>query len=175
MDGRGSRQTDHTGSLATSASSATPLARKLGIAEGDLVVMVDAPSGWAVPALPAGVRPVRRRSQLRAGDEQAGVILAFVRGAARLERMGPELAGRMSPTSSLGTAWPRRAGGHDSDLTDRRLRDVLLPTGLVDVKVAALDADWSGLKFVVRRAGRTGGSAVPASRPRLRRGAAGGR
>jgi hypothetical protein len=155
--------------------SATPLAKKLGIAEGDRVVMVDAPSSWAVPALPAGVRTVRRRGMLRRGDEQVSVILGFVRNAARLEQAGPDLVRSMSPTSALWIAWPRRAGGHDSDLTDQRVRDVLLSTGVVDVKVAALDDDWSGLKFVVRRAGRTSDSTRRAPRPPLKRGAAGGR
>ena len=61
------------------------------------------------------------------------------------------MARRLAPAASLWLAWPRRAGGHHSDLTDQLLRDVLLPFGLVDVKVAALDHDWSGLKFVWRR------------------------
>ena len=47
--------------------------------------------------------------------------------------------------------WPRKAGGQVSDVTEQALRDELLPKGLVDIKVAALDADWSGLRFVRRR------------------------
>ena len=61
---------------------------------------------------------------------------------------------QLGADSSLWVAWPRRAGGHQSDLTDQVLREVLLPVGVVDVKVAALDGDWSGLKFVWRRANR---------------------
>jgi hypothetical protein len=52
--------------------------------------------------------------------------------------------------------WPRRAAGHDSDITDNLLREVVLPTGLVDVKVAAVGEDWSGLRFVWRREVRAG-------------------
>ena len=50
------------------------------------------------------------------------------------------------------TAWPRRAAGHSSDLTDNALREEILPSGLVDVKIAALGEDWSGAKFVWRKA-----------------------
>ena len=57
----------------------------------------------------------------------------------------------LAPTSALWIAWPRRAGGHRSDITDSLVRETLLPIGVVDVKVAALDEDWSGLKFVWRK------------------------
>ena len=52
---------------------------------------------------------------------------------------------------ALWLAWPRRAGGHRSDITDNEIRAVVLPLGLVDIKVAALDDDWSGLKVVWRK------------------------
>jgi hypothetical protein len=143
--------------------SPTSLARKLGIDEGDLLVLVDAPAGWKIASLPPGVRIVRRRGALRAGDERAAVVVAFVPSAARLERVGPELAASLPETASLWVAWPRRAGGHDSDVTDQRVREALLPTGWVDVKVAALDEDWSGLKFVVRLEHRSAGRGRPRS------------
>jgi len=62
---------------------------------------------------------------------------------------------------SLWIAWPRKAAGHSSDISENGLREIVLPTGLVDVKVAALDDDWSGLKFVWRREFR---SSLPAAR-----------
>ena len=55
------------------------------------------------------------------------------------------------PRTPLWIVWPRRAAGHDSDVTENLLREVVLPTGLVDVKVAAVGEDWSGLRFVWRR------------------------
>jgi hypothetical protein len=58
------------------------------------------------------------------------------------------------PSGALWVAWPRKAGGHVSDVDENLLREVLLPTGVVDVKVAALDVDWSGLKFVWRKENR---------------------
>lgn len=48
-------------------------------------------------------------------------------------------------------AWPRRAAGHESDIRDSDIRDLALPLGVVDVKVAAVDEDWSGLRLMWRR------------------------
>jgi hypothetical protein len=64
-------------------------------------------------------------------------------------RLG-ELAHRIHPSGALWIAWPRRAGGHDSDITDTIIRACALPLGIVDVKVAAIDADWSGQRYVWR-------------------------
>ena len=52
-----------------------------------------------------------------------------------------------SPIGAVWVAWPRRAGGHTSDITDNVVREYALPLGLVDVKVAAIDDDWSGLRL----------------------------
>ena len=60
------------------------------------------------------------------------------------------LARRIYPAGALWVAWPRRAGGHSSDITDNVIREHALPIGLVDVKVAAIDDDWSGLRLVWR-------------------------
>ncbi len=66
------------------------------------------------------------------------------------------MVGVLGAEDSVWIVWPRRAAGHDSDVTDNLLRDVVLPTGLVDVKVAAVGEDWSGLRFVWRREARPG-------------------
>ena len=131
--------------------SGTPLARKLGIKEGHRLLLIGAPPGWSVPDLPPAVA-VRRRRAPR--GEPAEVIIAFFDSAARFREAGPGLAQQLGTDSALWVAWPRRAGGQQSDLTDQLLREVLLPVGVVDVKVAALDGDWSGLKFVWRRENR---------------------
>jgi hypothetical protein len=130
--------------------SGTPLARKLGIRPGDVVALVGAPRGWTVPDLPDGAR-VRR--SLGTG---ADVVIAFVRRAADLEDVVAKVAAVLGPDDALWTVWPRRAAGHESDVTDNLLREVVLPTGLVDVKVAAVGEDWSGLRFVWRRERRPG-------------------
>jgi hypothetical protein len=62
----------------------------------------------------------------------------------------PELARRIFPAGAIWAAWPRRAAGHTSDITDNVVREHALPLGIVDVKVAALDEDWSTIRLVWR-------------------------
>ena len=128
--------------------STTPLAKKLGVKPGARLALDQAPTGWSVPELPPGVHAA-------AGAEPADVVVAFFREAAELPQRLPQLAGRIFPAGSLWVAWPRRAGGHESDLTENGVRDHALPLGIVDTKVAALDDDWSGLKLMWRRELRT--------------------
>jgi hypothetical protein len=66
----------------------------------------------------------------------------------------PGLVKRIYPAGALWVAWPRRAGGHHSDITDNVIREQVLPLGVVDVKVAAIDDDWSGIRLVWRLANR---------------------
>jgi hypothetical protein len=128
--------------------SATPLARKLGLKPDHRLLIVNAPPGWAVPDLPVGVtaRRVRRLSP----RSQSDVILLFVRQAVELAEM-PAAGEMIFPDGALWVAWPRKAAGHLSDVAENDIRDAALPLGLVDVKVAALDHDWSGLKVVWRK------------------------
>ena len=83
------------------------------------------------------------------------MIVFFSRSRGELERALAGVTSGLPATSSLWVAWPRRAAGHTSDITENGLRELLLPAGVVDVKVAALDHDWSGLKFVWRKANRS--------------------
>jgi hypothetical protein len=83
-------------------------------------------------------------------------VVAFVRRAADVPGVVDTVAAVLGPDEALWLAWPRRAAGHDSDVTENLLREVVLPTGLVDVKVAAVGEDWSGLRFVWRREVRAG-------------------
>jgi hypothetical protein len=57
----------------------------------------------------------------------------------------------IAPDGMAWVAWPKRASGIDTDMTEDVVREVALPTGLVDVKVCAIDATWSGLKLVIRK------------------------
>ena len=82
------------------------------------------------------------------------VSIAFYRSFADAEAEAPALVRDLADQSMLWIAWPRRAVGHDSDITENALRELFLPLGVVDVKVAALGQDWSGLKFVRRRENR---------------------
>ena len=89
------------------------------------------------------------------------MIVAFFRAEAEFTGRLPALARRVFPAGALWAAWPRRAAGHDSDITDDVVRRHALGLGLVDVKVAAVDADWSGLRLVWRTERRPGNVAPP--------------
>jgi len=125
----------------TAGYSATPQARKLGLKPGRRLGLVDPPAGWTLADPP----PTDD-----AGDGPADVLLVFVRAAADLDRLAG-YGDRIFPNGAMWVAWPRRAAGHVSDVTENGIRDAALPHGLVDVKVAAIDDDWSGLKVVWRK------------------------
>jgi hypothetical protein len=127
-----------------SGYSGTPLPRKLGIGPGHRVALLGAPEDLALPELPEDVRIVRR-----AGG-QADVIVSFHVIRADFERRLPPLRAMMRPASGLWIAWPKRASKVDTDMTEDVVREVALPTGLVDNKVCAIDAVWSGLRLVIR-------------------------
>jgi hypothetical protein len=127
--------------------SGTPLAKKLRIKPGHAVALRHAPADWSLPDAPEGVR-------LDARPEDADVVLVFHRAVAELRAEASELVAALRPTSCLWLLWPRRAAGHSSDITDNELREIMLPLGVVDVKVAAVGVDWSGLAFVWRKENR---------------------
>lgn len=131
--------------MATAGYSAIPLVTKLGIRPEHHVVLVGCPPEWEIPDLPPGVTVSRE------AIEAGAVIIGFVRSMEELDSIAGALIGHLSDDGVLWIAWPRRAGGHTSDVTEDGLRRELLPTGVVDVKVAALDDDWSGLKLVWRK------------------------
>jgi hypothetical protein len=133
----------------TAGYSGTPQARKLGLRAGMRVAVVAAPGGWALSDPPQELEFV-------AGTESADVVIAFVRAADDLVETAKEQGRRIFPAGALWMAWPRRAAGHVSDVTEDGIRAAVLPLGLVDVKVAALDADWSALKVVWRVEHRQG-------------------
>jgi hypothetical protein len=136
--------------------SGTPLAKKLGVKAGGELALLDAPRSWSVPELPGGVDVKRVTSASRrrgAGLAGVDVALVFCRTAADVAAV-TSLVDSLPVSSALWVAWPRKAGGHVSDVDENLLREVLLPTGVVDVKVAALDTDWSGLKFLWRKENR---------------------
>jgi hypothetical protein len=81
----------------------------------------------------------------------ADVVLCFVTRRRELERRAARLREAVAPDGMVWVCWPKRASKVVTDMTEDVVRDVLLPTGLVDVKVAAVDETWSGLKLVVRK------------------------
>jgi len=121
-------------------------AAKLGLRPGQRVYLHHQPPGWALADPPDGLVDAGRDEP----SAQADVIIAFFGAADELPRALDGLARRIYPEGALWAAWPRRAGGHRSDITDTVIRRYALPIGLVDVKVAAIDDDWSGLRLVWR-------------------------
>jgi hypothetical protein len=129
--------------------SSAPLARKLGIGEGDEVALIGAPE-WLEDILRAVPDVASVHTDL-AEDERYDVIVAFVTRRAELESELPRLRARMAPACGLWIAWPKRSARLPTDMTDEVVREVALPTGLVDNKVCAIDDTWSGLRLVIRR------------------------
>jgi hypothetical protein len=124
-----------------------PQARKLGLKPGQRIALDDPPAGWRLREPPGGLLAP-------AADGAADLIIAFFRAETELADRLPALARRVFPAGALWAAWPRRAAGHDSDITDNVVRRHALGLGLVDVKVAAIDDDWSGLRLVWRASER---------------------
>ncbi len=138
--------------------SGTPQAKKLGLKPGHRLSLDHAPARWGVADPPDGVVLVD-------DPERADVVISFFSSAGELPGRLGGLGERIFPGGSLWIAWPRRAGGHRSDITDDVVREHVLPLGLVDTKIAALDEDWSALRVVWRREHRGGATTTPA-RPR---------
>ncbi|MDX6297110.1 MAG: hypothetical protein QOI51_967 [Nocardioidaceae bacterium] len=130
-----------------SGYSGTPQARKLGLKPGQRVCLDNAPPGWHLTDPPDGLEYVE-------APEPADVVVSFFASRQELARRLPGLVDRIYPAGALWLAWPRRAAGHVSDLTDNVVREHALALGVVDVKIAAIDDDWSGQRVVWRVSSR---------------------
>ena len=127
--------------------SGTPLVRKLGIKPDSRLGLIGAPDGFddTLGELPLGVRVVRRL-----GGPMFDVIVAFFDRRSELERRLATLVGTLDYAGGLWLAWPKRASGVPTDLTDNVVRDLGLAIGLVDNKICAIDQVWSGMRLVYR-------------------------
>ncbi len=133
--------------------SGTPLATKLGITEGHRVAAIDAPDH-----LDALLAPLPDGVTVRAGARgRPDVSLVFCADRRSLARRGEQLWRLAFPDRAVWVCWPKKSSPHHVDLTEDDVRAEVLPRGLVDVKVCAVDDDWSGLKLMVRRELRDGG------------------
>ena len=126
--------------------SGTPLPQKLGIKPGHRVALLRAPEDFdaMLGELPEGVA-VRRSAR-----GPLDVIVSFTGNERELRRRFATLAQALDPSGALWIAWPKRASGVPTDLDGNVVREIGLSHGLVDNKVCAIDATWSGLRFVVR-------------------------
>jgi hypothetical protein len=125
--------------------SGKPLPVKLGVRDGSRVLVTNAPAGFTLDC----------PHHVRAGREPYDVVLLFCPMAADLARQWPAGYRRITMAGALWVAWPKRSSGMSTDLSDNGVRSYALTHGLVDVKVAAIDETWSGLKLVRRLADRT--------------------
>jgi hypothetical protein len=129
---------------AAAGYSGTPLPKKLGIKAGSTVLLIGAPRGFRpqLGELPPKVTFVSRASK------PVDLAVWFVTRRRELEGRMPALAGA---AIGLWVAWPKKASGVASEVSENLVRDAGLAHGLVDYKVCAIDAVWSGLKFAVRK------------------------
>jgi hypothetical protein len=127
--------------------SGTPLAKKLGIKPGHAVHVIDAPAGYRtlLAPLPDDVTFVPRLSG------SVDLVHVFAIAASKLAAALPRIRKQMRADAVVWVSWPKKAAKMDTDVTEDVIRAVALPTGLVDVKVCAVDEVWSGLKLVVRK------------------------
>ncbi|MEO8386736.1 MAG: DUF3052 family protein [Betaproteobacteria bacterium] len=127
--------------------SGTPLPKKLGLKEGGVMVLINAPAGfeqWVQP-LPIGASLTSKLSASNA------LVVLFCKDSAALKKSLPGVSKKLRADGSLWISWPKKASKLFVDLTEDGIREVILPTGLVDVKVCAVNDDWSGLKLMVRK------------------------
>ena len=126
--------------------SGTPLARKLGIKDAARVLLVAAPPGFekTLDGLPKDAATTRRPSR------EHDVIVLFAKDLTSFVKAFETVRARLHQDGGLWIAWPKKASGIKTDLTENVIRDIALATGLVDNKVCAIDQTWSGLRLVVR-------------------------
>ena len=136
----------------TSGYSGTPLFKKLGIKEGFKIYVKNRPDNYGdlVAPLPAKVKIVSRLTN------ELDMIHLFTKSRKELNRLIPDYAQRIKQNGMIWISWPKKASKVATDVTEDVLRADLLPDGyLVDVKVCAVDATWSALKFVIRKEKRS--------------------
>ena len=133
-----------------SGYSGTPLPKKLGIKEGMRLLLLNAPRGFRslLKPLPANVEVCT------VADPPLEFVHLFVTTAAQLGEAVAAILPQLAPDGVLWVSWPKKASGTKTDVTEDVIRAIALPLGLVDVKVCAVDAVWSGLKLVIRRENR---------------------
>jgi hypothetical protein len=135
-----------SGGPVTAGYSGKTLAQKLGLKARARLWSLNAPARYRsiIGALPDGAA---------FADEavHADILHAFVRDRGELARLAPELTANARAGAAIWISWPKKSSPQFIDLTEDGVRAALLPTGWVDVKVCAVDQDWSALKFLRRR------------------------
>lgn len=129
--------------------SGTPLAKKLGYAEGAALYAKDMPESVR-DEIEAEVCP---RYVARPSKDLPAAHLFHTKASALsddLKALRPKLAAN----GMIWVSWPKKAAKVETDITEDTIRKIALPMGYVDVKVCAVDETWSGLKLVIRKSER---------------------
>jgi len=136
--------------MSSAGYSGAPLAKKLGLSDGQVSLLIGVPADLAeITAFPGFAQVTTSVESARWRGCDYVHVFATERGA--LESLSVPLAARLKPGGMMWISWPKRASGVATTLSEDRLREIFLPLGLVDVKVCAVDATWSGLKFMFRK------------------------
>lgn len=133
--------------------SGTPLAQKLGLKDGFRALFIDLPTSLVDLASSRAFAEATRISVEQLGDAQQGYqfIHLFTASRAVLEKLSRPLMGLIARDGMIWVSWPKKASKVQTDITEDTIREIVLPLGLVDVKVCAVDETWSGLKLVIRK------------------------
>ena len=129
----------------TPGYSGKPLYQKLGLKPGLTCRTIGSPPNYA--ELIAGAEGVRVSPRAQCAD----VVHVFCRTRKELEKLTPKAIGAAAQGAMIWISWPKKSSALHADLTEDGIREIVLPTGWVDVKVCAVDNDWSALKFLKRR------------------------
>ena len=134
----------------TAGYSGTPLVKKLGIKEGFKVYVKNAPDNYAqlISPLPQNVKITQRLTT------ELDMVHFFVKRKVDLIAGIEKQRLRIKQAGMIWVSWPKKSSKVPTDITEDTIRDVILPLGLVDIKVCAVDEVWSGLKLVIRKENR---------------------
>jgi len=131
--------------MQTSGYSGTPLAKKLGIKEGFKIRLINSPEYYfeLFTDLPENI------SILKDTKSKKNFIHCFVKQEKELHKNIPSLKNEILPNGIIWISWPKKASKVTTDVTEDLIRNLALASGLVDIKVCAVDEIWSGLKLVI--------------------------
>ncbi|MFD2562124.1 DUF3052 domain-containing protein [Aquimarina rubra] len=132
--------------------SGTPLAKKLGLKEGATALFYNLPDHYwnLFSEIPKNITKL-----YEVGSTEADFIHMFCTSSEELKKVAPLHKNALKKTGMLWVSWPKGSSKIPTDLKRELIREYVLEIGLVDIKVAAVDEDWSGLKFVYRVSDRT--------------------
>lgn len=131
--------------------SGTPLPQKLGLKDGQRVLFVDLPDELSGLATAAAFSEARRAGWADWGGTGWDFVHAFTASRATLATNARPLMDAIARNGIIWISWPKKASKVPTDITEDVIREVLLPVGLVDIKVAAVSDIWSGLKLMIRK------------------------